>query len=245
MTLTAHAKTPSLLTSLSRAGWGVLAPREYQGVRATLRGLVDQLDHRTGQGWTTADQVAVSTGLSSRWTRRCMQLLEDLGVIVWHRGGVRDGNPTPSWVRIVKTALLDLIHAARPVRDDAERERRKATRERLAGIRYMRSQRSHRSGHAELSASPPTPTGEVSTPDLPERSNDMRQMLPGVDSPVCPHGGDARRLVSGASRCPDCRREEAAKATTETTTAKPVRCRRTLDLLDYAALASGERAEDD
>lgn len=242
MNLTAHARTPSLLTSLSRAGWGVLAPREYQGVRATLRGLVDQLDHRSGQGWTTADQVSVSTGLSSRWTRHCMQVLEDLGVIVWHRGGVLNGAPTPSFVRIVKTVLLDLIRAARPVREEADREHRKATRDRLKGIRYIRSQRPRRSDHAELSASPPTPTGEVSTTDLPERTD----MHPGFDSPVCEHGGDGRRMANGKAMCPMCRRRDAAQHAAEVgVTTKPRRRRRNLDILDYAALASGERAEDD
>lgn len=241
MTLTAYAKTPALLTSLSRAGWGVLAPREYQGVRATLQGLVDQLDHRTGQGWTTATQVATSTGRSERWTRHCMQVLEDLGVIVWHRGGVADGRPQPSFVRIVKTVLLDLIHAARPVREAADLVRRQATAARLRGVRYIRSQRPRRSAHAELSASPPTPTGEVSTSHLPERNN----MHPGVDSPVCEHGGDGRRMTDGTARCPMCRRRDAAKAAAEHGTTKTKRVRPALDLLDYAALASGERAEDD
>lgn len=237
MSLSAYAPAPALLTSLSRAGWGDLAGREWQGVRSTLRALVDQLPHKSASGWTTADQVAVSTGLSSRWTRHCMQLLEDLGVIEWTRGGVVDGRPAPSYVRIVKTVLIDLIRAARPVKEAAERARRAATAARIAHLRNVRGVRSRRSRHAELSGSPSTPSGEVSTSNLPERSNTMRVYVP----PICQHDNDARRMKNGQSRCPICRRAEHAK----TTAVKPTPVRRQPDLLDYAALAAGERAEDD
>ncbi len=193
MSLTAHAPVPALLTSLRRAGWGDLAGREWQGVRSTLDAVAARLPHKSGQGWTTAEQVAQSAGLSPRWVRHCMHLLEDLGVIEWSRGGVIDGTPTPSYVRIVKAVLLDLVRAARPLREAADRARRTATNVRIAHLRYVRGQRTRRSAHAELSASLPTPTGEVPTTDLPERTDDMRVFVP----PTCEHGGDARLLRSG------------------------------------------------
>lgn len=167
--ITAHAPVPSLLTSLQRAGWGDLAGREWQGVRTTLHALAARLPHRSGQGYTTAEQVAQAAGLSPRWVRRCLLLLEDLGVIEWTRGGVIHGEPAPSFIRIVKTTLIELIQAARPVREAADAARRAATRARIAGLRYVRGHR-RRSVHAELSASPPTPEGGGSTPPASPRA---------------------------------------------------------------------------
>lgn len=244
MTLSAHAAVPQLLTSLQRAGWGDLAGREWQGVRTTLHALAAQLPHKAGQGWTTAHQVAEAAGLTERWVRRCMQVLEDLGVIDWHRGGVVDGVPQPSFVRIVKRVLVDLIRAARPIREAADRAYRAATNARIARLRNVRGQRSRRSAHAELSASPSTPTGEVPPSNLPERS-DMRPMHPGVDAPICEHGGDGRRnSKTGTPMCPMCRAAEAAKAP-EPVASKPRARRAEPIMLDFAALAAGERAEDD
>ena len=240
MSLSAHAPVPALLTSLQRAGWGDLAGREWQGVRTTLHALAAQLPHKAGQGWTTAHQVAEAAGLSERWVRRCLALLEDLGVIDWHRGGVVDGTPQPSFVRIVKRVLVDLVRAARPMREAADRAYRAATNARIAHLRNVRGQRSRRSAHAALSASPSTPTGEVPTSNLPERSDNMRVYVP----PICEHDNDGRRMADGTSRCPICRRQEAAKAAATKPTTTPKRVEREPDLLDWAALASGERAED-
>lgn len=241
MSLTAAAPVPSLLVSLQRAGWGDLAGREWQGVRTTLHALAAQLPHKSGQGWTTAHQVAEAAGLSERWVRRCLALLEDLGVIDWHRGGVVAGEPQPSFVRIVKRALVDLIRAARPVREMADRAYRAATRARIADLRHVRGQRSRRSAHAALSASPSTPTGEVPTDNLPERSNTVRVYVP----PICKHDNDATPMKDGRSRCPICRREQAAKAAAAPAPAPHRAPEPEPTLLDWAALASGERAEDD
>lgn len=178
MTINAHAPVPALLTSLQRAGWGDLAGREWQGMRTTLHALAAQLPHKSGQGWTTAEQVATSAGLSSRWVRTRMHRLEELGVIVWTRGGVVDGVPQPSYIRIVKTALVDLIRAARPMKAAADAARRTATRARISHLRFVKSngQRSRRSAHAELSASPPTPKGEgLTSPSLPKEDNDTAE----------------------------------------------------------------------
>jgi hypothetical protein len=205
-TPTAHAPVPSLLTSLERAGWGDLTGREWQGVRTTLRGLTAQLPHGSGQGFTTAHQVATSAGLSERWTRRCLQFLEDLGVIVWHRGGIANGQPTPSFVRIIKTRLVDLIHAARPAREAKDAEHRAST---LARIRELRTLyvRSRRSAHAELSAGPLTLRGGAAPSPLPKSTTNSNSSY--VNS-TCEHGSDARRLASGLPACPSCRRQEAA-----------------------------------
>lgn len=202
--VTAHWPVPSLVTSLSRAGWGPLAGREGQGVRSTLRGLMDLLPHRSGQGLVTAAQVAETAGLSERWVRTCLHLLEDAGIITWSRGGVVEGRPTPSFIRIVKRALVELIHAARSEITQVRADRAKTTRARIERLRWAFQQRSRRSAHAALSGSPDPLREGPARPVPPEQPSG------GPPVEICHHGGDARRLASGLSRCPMCRREEAA-----------------------------------
>lgn len=167
-TPTAHWPLPSLLRSLSRAGWGDLAGRAHQGVRSTLLALANRLPDRGAAGLVTAEQVAAAAGLSERWVRRCMTVLEDAGVIEWQRGGVIDGRPAPSMIRIVKDVLVNLIHAARGDRAKVEAAHRAKTQERIrsAGLSYTmrpprktRGKQTRRSAHAELSASLSTPKG--------------------------------------------------------------------------------------
>ena len=201
MSLSPMAPVPSLMTSLKRAGWGDLAGREWQGVRTTLDALVAQLPHRSGQGITTAEQVATSAGLSVRWVRRCLHVLEDLGLIIWRRGGVASGLPAPSHFRILKTVLVDLIRAARPIKEAADVARRAATTARLALLRrlYVGPQaRKRRSAHAELDASP-RPYGEG------PRAVPARQQPPSSSQEPCEHGEPR-----GAHYCALCRAGIAA-----------------------------------
>lgn len=169
-TPTAFWPLPSLLRSLSRAGWGDLAGREYQGVRSTLTALANRLPDKSAEGLATAEQISAAAGLSERWVRRCLTVLEDLGLITWQRGGVIDGRPAPSFFQVVKTRLVALIGKARGSRAEAEAEHRATTAERIrkAGLTYTmrprrrgkkKSAKSSRSAHAELSASLSTPYG--------------------------------------------------------------------------------------
>ena len=169
-TPTAFWPLPSLLRSLSRAGWGPLSGREHQGVRSVLTALANRLPDKSAEGLSTAEQISASAGLSERWTRRCLTVLEDLGLIVWQRGGVIDGRPAPSFFQVVKSRLVALIAKARGTRDTAEAEHRAKTQQRItaAGLKYtMRPGRrrktkpakSRGSAHAELSASLLTPIG--------------------------------------------------------------------------------------
>ena len=191
-TLTAHRPLPSLLTSLQHAGWGPLAERELQGVRAVLVGLVGKLPHRSGQGLVTVAQIADATGgYSTKWVARCLHVLEDLGLIEWRRGGVIAGAPQPSWVRVNKTALVALIQQARPMLQAVLAARRALTEARLAGISYLKA-RNRRSAHVELSADLHPLTGEVSTE--PPRSVDSH-------GEPCEHGEPR-----GPRYCPLCRR---------------------------------------
>ncbi|MFC8733584.1 hypothetical protein ACFT5B_14240 [Luteimicrobium sp. NPDC057192] len=168
---------PSLMTSLSNAGWGELNGRSMQGVRSVLHGLVAQLPHRSAAGKATVMDIADRAGLSMKWTARCLHLLEDLGVIEWTRGGItiesaskRHG--TPGWIRIVKHKLVELIFAARPWHDERLAQHRAETLRRIMTIktRYTRTKlrndkRSRRSHHVELSAHPtPLRGGSGGTP---------------------------------------------------------------------------------
>lgn len=198
MSPTAYWPVPSLMTSLRKAGWGEMSGPAWGGIRSTLAGLEAALPHRSGEGLVTVDQIAAGAGLSTRWTARCLTLLEDLGVIEWRRGGAIAGRPVPSFIRLVKQRLVDLIHAARPLRAAALEAKRTETNRRIAHLRFVMRYR-RRSAQVELGARLSSPSGE----GLPSASP------PVVDKyvpPICAHGGDGGTLASGQLRCPQCRR---------------------------------------
>lgn len=205
-TPTAYAPLPSLLLSLRRAGWGELTGREWQGLRSTLDGLASLLPHGSGQGWATAEQVATSAGLSSRWVRTRLAQLEAMGVIEWRRGGIVAGKPAPSWFRIAKRVLIELIGAARPLKTARDATRRAATHARIAAARALRrpDRYSRRSAHAELRGSLPTPTGEDSRPtSSPVVLRTTATRTTAYVAATCEHDGEV-------GRCPMCRRQAQA-----------------------------------
>lgn len=155
-TITAAAPVDMLMRALSTAQWGALDGYEMQGVRSTLRAVADLVHPRYGQATATAWDVKRGAGLSERWTRVCLHWLEDAGIIEWRRGGVHQGVPQPGFIRLIKTALVELIRVARPIKDQCQRDRNARTRQRLArlGIPTIKNKRPHfrSSDHAELSA---------------------------------------------------------------------------------------------
>lgn len=180
-------RTFDLITALSNAGWGELSGRSMQGVRSTLHGLVACLPYGSGAGKATAYDIAMRSGLSLRWTARCLHLLEDLGVIEWTRGGIdinnaKDRKGRPGWFRIVKAKLVELVMVARPLNDEATRAYRAATLERIRSIKtkYVRTRlmnqtrgkaQTRRSEHVALSNDPtPLAGGPGGTPP---RSEDL------------------------------------------------------------------------
>lgn len=152
MRLTAGASGHVLIKALKRAGWGSLAGPEFRGVRGVYVALVETLDGKSGQGKATAWQIAEQAGYTERWTRRCLQVLEELDLIEWQRGGVVDGKPVPSWFRVSKAALLVLITLARTAATERQAEQQTRTRERIARYRLHRTRgtRNRRSVHAEV-----------------------------------------------------------------------------------------------
>lgn len=152
---------PVLVRMLARAEWGPMAGPQLRGVRATLRALADALadlkaDYK-GYGIVTAQQVANRSGYTIRWTRECLQFLEDAGLLQWERGGVIDGEPRPGHMRIVKAHLAEFVNLARPLHDEADKRRRDETTRRLRRLWSKRvpGKRSSRSDHAEVTAALP------------------------------------------------------------------------------------------
>lgn len=162
-TPTAFWSLPSLLRSLSRAGWGELSAREFQGVRAVLAGLADVLPDKSARGSTTAFQISLTAGRCEKTVRTALARLEELGIIVWYRGGIIDGRPQPSFIEVVKAQLVELISRARhQVKERIEAQRIK-TAKRCAGYRTIFKKNNQylcRSNHAEITASLSTLTGE-------------------------------------------------------------------------------------
>lgn len=141
--LNAGMSVTSILAALSRVGWGPLRGREFAASRAILDTLSliahDTRSDLTAIVQTTARQLAKRAGYSLRHTSRCLQWLEDAGVIVWNRGGIRAGSPTVGFIKIVKRTLVDWALAFRRASDAEDRRRNAETRARLQFYRVRRN----------------------------------------------------------------------------------------------------------
>lgn len=112
-----------LIAALAHRGWGPL--REgIPGLVHILQAISHTVDPYTGTGYTTAPQLADAAYKSERWVRHCINQLDALGVIEWYPGGIKSGAPVPSFVKIVKTALVELIEVAQESHDARMLERR-------------------------------------------------------------------------------------------------------------------------
>lgn len=112
-----------LIAALAHRGWGPL--REgIPGLVHILQAIAHTVDPYTGTGYTTAPQLAAAAYKSERWVRHCINQLDALGVIEWYPGGIKNGAPVPSFVKIVKTALVELIEVAQESHDARMLERR-------------------------------------------------------------------------------------------------------------------------
>lgn len=214
---------PALLRSLRKAGWGILAGYEYQAVRGTLLGLADCLPDLSARGQATVLQIQASAGVSERWIRRCLNVLEDLGVIEWTRGTIIAGSPTPSYFTISKRALVHLILIAR---DELTRRLREHKQKYLARLQQLRKQtlpryrKENPGSRAELSTSLTT-SKEGESPfkvsDSPRKKNSKAPTTEGkmmhIPTPpkpdpammpkICVHAGSPDKSIIWS--CPDCR----------------------------------------
>ena len=119
-TPTPYWDTTVLVRSLRSAGWGVLSDHSTKGVRNVLVALTDFTNEKTGVGKSTAFQISIHAGLSERWTRHCLHVLEDMGLLVWKRGIIACGDGYPSTFTINKKILCELIKHARTLIADVK-----------------------------------------------------------------------------------------------------------------------------
>lgn len=160
--LNAGQSLTSILAALSRVGWGPLRGREFAASRAVLDTLA-LLAHDTRADLaavvqTTARQLAKRAGYSLRHTSRCLQWLEDAGVIEWHRGGIRMGAPTVGVIKVVKRTLVDWALAFRRASDAEDRRRNAATRARIQMYRLRRNKARPKPLTAHVDMSTPLPS---------------------------------------------------------------------------------------
>lgn len=213
MNSTINSETPAmvLVQSMARAGWGELGGNEWQGVRSTLTAIVSRTRGRRGYMDATVWQVSQSAGLSTRWTARCLRILEGLGIITWNRGVLRDGTPTAGFIQVNKPILLRFVREAWAKGTAAWQARRAETRARLADLK-RREKHNRRSRRVELS----TPlnnnlarraSGAGGAPNI-EPSKEPPSWATGKDEPMndkdcllCDHG-----YIKDSGNCPHCRR---------------------------------------
>lgn len=160
--LNAGQSLTSILAALSRVGWGPLRGREFAASRAVLDTLAilthDTRADLSAVAQTTARQLAKRAGYSLRHTSRCLQWLEDAGVIEWHRGGIRMGAPTAGVIKVIKRTLVDWALAFRRASDAEDRRRNAATRARIQMYRLRRNAARPKPLEAHVDMSTPLPS---------------------------------------------------------------------------------------
>lgn len=139
-TVTAGWPLPKLISALARAGWADVDTYRHQSTRSVIRALGDLLPHQSAEGQVTFMQIADATGLTGRWTRVVLYRLEAAGLIVWTRGQLIAGKPTPGHIKVNKKVLALLVRKARGLIDDRLRARADDLTRRLADTLRMTTQ---------------------------------------------------------------------------------------------------------
>ena len=186
--LNAAQSLTSILAALSRVGWGPLRGREFAASRAVLDTLA-LLAHDTRADLaavvqTTARQLAKRAGYSLRHTSRCLQWLEDAGVIEWHRGGIRMGAPTVGVIKIVKRVLVDWALSFRRASDAEDRARNAATRARIQLYRLRRNSARPKpvdAAHVDMASPHPSLRDEGAASASPRSSSEEVNSAPTKD----------------------------------------------------------------
>ena len=186
--LNAGMSFTSILAALSRIGWGPLRGREFAASRAILDTLAllahDARADLSAVVQTTARQLAKRAGYSLRHTSRCLQWLEDAGVIEWHRGGIRLGLPMVGVIKIVKKTLVDWALAFRRASDAEDRARNAATRARIQLYRLRRNSARPKpvdAAHVDMSAPLPSLRDEGAAEATPRPSREEIHSAPTKD----------------------------------------------------------------
>ncbi|MFT3876201.1 MAG: hypothetical protein QM708_07255 [Propioniciclava sp.] len=161
--------------------YGVLDGRQYRGVRDVLRCLVHLQSDRAVV--ITARQLAQRVGLSTKWTRKCLHVLEAFRLIRWTRGHIEAGRPRPGWIKVYAGQLARVVEDARRQARTARREHRAATAHRI-----RHTVRNHTLWPRKTTHRPLPDQGELnSSLPLREGKEDAappgRRRLPAVDIP--------------------------------------------------------------
>lgn len=214
--LTPGAPLPVLVTAYARAGWLGLDGADVRAARGTLEALARLLDPRSGQGFTTVNQIADAACYSPRRVRTMLtEVLEPSGLVSWTRGGIVSGRPQPSIIRVSKTLLLALIRSARPALARIREIRAERTRNRIAGLRRLtvkprNARRPNGLVHAATAATPSPLRGRVQPRPSPKEIDTMRDERRKYycDSPVCVRSTyrpefNGWMLLSGKHWCPE------------------------------------------
>ena len=234
-----HAGMPlsRLLAALARVGWGPMRGRAMAASRAILDTLAlaarDVRADLTATIQVTARQLAKLAGYSPRHTSRCLQWMEDAGVIQWVRGGikrVRDRPvPTVGVIRVEKKIIAGWVLAFRAASDAEDRARNAATRARLEHYRVWRNRARPKdpAAHVDMSSPHPSLRDEGASDAAPRPSR--RKIIPpkpkeitvsdrgNVPEPefmplVCAHGADAPRWCNACRTKAWRRQQDAARA---------------------------------
>lgn len=156
--LHAGMSVQDIMGALARVNWGPLQGRAWAYRRMLLETLTlmmrEQRADYAAEIITTAPQVATRMGCHEKTVRNCLHDLEDLGLVEYQRGGIWDGKPMPSVIKIIKKKLVSWVMAWRPKNDERMRRLRLETLARLAGLKKARIRPCERPGaHAEPNAS--------------------------------------------------------------------------------------------
>ncbi len=153
--LNASMRVGDILAALARVNWGPFRGRAWAYRRIVLQTLAvmarEQTADLAAEVIGSASQIADRAGCHEKTVRRCLHDLEDLGLITYQRGGIWDGKPMPSVIRIIKARLVELTLAFRPKHDKALEERRRETLARLALLERARIRpRQRAENHADF-----------------------------------------------------------------------------------------------
>lgn len=156
--LNATMRVGDILAALARVNWGPFRGRAWAYRRIILQTLAimarEQKADLTAEVIGSAPQISDRAGCHEKTVRRCLHDLEDLGLITYQRGGIWDGKPQPSIIRIVKARLVELTLAFRPRHDKTLEDRRRETLARLATLEKARVRpRQRTENHADFKPS--------------------------------------------------------------------------------------------
>lgn len=220
MVVSAHSSVVHLVYQLGQVEWGPLSAPCLRGTRAILDALARAMyagrKDLKGEIDTTAGQLMRTAGYKERWTRLALHTLEDSGVIVWKRGGIRDGKPEAGLIRIVKRVLVQWIQDALPDATRRQRKRHQRTMKRLEKIHLKNlSPRLRRSGHAALTASPLSNDRDIARAHRApaahshqSKEKKMKKKAPALNLSYLPI--TCRHGIGKPVCCPDCRAIAAA-----------------------------------